>query len=127
MARILYLAVALVVVTHSMVEQGEARSCNDLKIQQTGTKCSSFTSGDQAMPSGECCNAMRALRALVKTRTERRQYCFCVHELTSQNRHVRGSPSYPAARFPRIDSLPKKCGLPFLFSVDPKFNCNTVN
>ncbi|KAL1806232.1 hypothetical protein ACET3Z_029300 [Daucus carota] len=56
----------------------------------------------------------------LKTRAERREYCSCAHSVISQ---------YPdsAARIPRIDSLPEKCGLPFLFSGDPKFDCNTIN
>lgn len=125
MARILYLAVVLVVAAHLMVEPGQALKCSDHEIQKTGTDCNPFTRGDQAEPSSECCNAYGALRARVKTGEERRQFCFCVHEATSQNRFIRGSSSNPAARISRIDSLPEKCGFPFLFSADPKFNCNT--
>lgn len=125
MVTISYLAVVLVLVAHLMVEPGKALRCDEHEIQETGTKCNPFTRGDQPEPSGECCDAYRALRARVKTTEERKQYCFCVHEATFQNRFVRGSSSNPASRISRIDVLPEKCGVPFLFSVDPKFDCNT--
>ncbi|KAL1803291.1 hypothetical protein ACET3Z_031938 [Daucus carota] len=128
MAKVAYLAVVLVVVAARMlVEPGEAVTCGAPEEQRTGAVCNVYTRGDQPEPSGECCNAYRALRATAKTRAERRQLCSCVQEATSQSRYNRGATANPAARIPRFDSLSEKCGLPFLFSVDPEFDCKTVN
>ncbi|WOH04574.1 hypothetical protein DCAR_0623984 [Daucus carota subsp. sativus] len=127
MARILFLVVALVAASDLMVQPGQALKCSDLEVQQTGTDCNPYTRGDEAEPSSKCCNAYKSLRLRAKTREERRQFCFCVHEATSQNRFLRGSATNPATRIPRIDSLPEKCGFPFLFSADPKFDCNKIN
>ncbi|XP_074359880.1 non-specific lipid-transfer protein 3-like [Apium graveolens] len=118
MARISYLAVLLVLAAHIMVKQGEASICSEPGVQRIGAECNSFTGGQKPEPSGECCNAYRAVRSQLKTKAERREYCSCAHQVISQ---------YPdsAARIPRIDSLPEKCGVPFLFSGDPKFDCTT--
>ncbi|KAL8101256.1 hypothetical protein AgCh_033217 [Apium graveolens] len=127
MARILYLAVVLVAAAYLMAVPGEALKCSDPEIQKTGTDCNPFTRGDQAEPSSECCSAYSALRERAKTVEERRKFCSCVHEATYQNRFIRGGSSNPATRISRIDSLPEKCGFPFLFSADPKFDCNSIN
>lgn len=118
MARICYLVVLLVVAVQIRMKQGEASICGEPLVQRIGAKCNAFTGGNQPEPSGECCDAYRAVRSRLKTTAERREYCSCSHRVISQ---------YPdsAARIPRIDSLPEKCEVPFLFSGDPKFDCNT--
>lgn len=115
MARFCYLVILLVVTAHVMVKKGEASICVEPAVQQTGAECNSFIGRHQPEPSGQCCDAYRAVYSQLKTR---REYCSCAHSVISQ---------YPdsTARIPRIDSLPEKCGLPFLFSGDPKFDCNT--
>ncbi|KAL8090731.1 non-specific lipid-transfer protein 1-like [Apium graveolens] len=127
MARVAYLALVLVVLARLLIEPGEALTCTTPEEQRTGALCNVYTRGDQPEPSGECCNAYRALRALAKSQAERRKLCSCVQEATSQSRYNRGASANPAARIPRFDSLSEKCGLNFLFSADPKFDCNTVN
>ena len=118
MARISYLAVVLVVTAYMIVKQGKASICGEPVVQRIGVECNGFTGGKYSEPSAECCNAYRAVRSRLNTTAKRREYCSCAHRVISQ---------YPdsAARIPRIDSLPKKCRVPFLFSGDPKFNCNT--
>lgn len=119
MARNSYLAVLLLVVAaHLIVNQGEASICGEPVVQKIGAECSAFTGGQQPEPSVDCCKAYKAMRSRLMTTAERREYCSCAHHLISQ---------YPdsAARIPRIDSLPQKCGISFLFSGDPKFDCNT--
>ena len=118
MARFCCLVILLVVTAHIMVKKGEASICGEPAVQRIGAECNSFTGGHQPEPSGQCCDAYRAVRSQLKTRAERREYCSCAHSVISQY-------SDSAARIPRIDSLPGKCGVPFLFSGDPKFDCNT--
>ena len=120
MARFCCLVILLVVTAHVMVKKGEASICVEPAVQQTGAECNSFIGRHQPEPSGQCCDAYRAVRSQLKTRAERREYCSCAHSVISQ---------YPdsTARIPRIDSLPEKCGLPFLFSGDPKFDLSLIH
>ncbi|KAL8090688.1 hypothetical protein AgCh_039942 [Apium graveolens] len=126
MARIAYLMMLTVMVVGAfmMVEQGEAFTCGTSQQERTKAFCDPFHRGEVQEPSADCCNALKEFREMAKTREERRELCRCVQERANRNRA--GVPG-PEGRIPKIDALPGKCGLPFIYSADRKFDCNTVN
>ncbi|KAL1826932.1 hypothetical protein DCAR_0206040 [Daucus carota subsp. sativus] len=126
MARIVYLTMvfATILGAFMMVEQGEAFTCGTTLQERTKALCDPFHRGEQQEPSAECCNSLKAFRDTAKTREERIELCRCVQDRSNRNRA--GVPA-PDARIPKIDALPGKCGLPFIYSADRKFDCNTVN
>ncbi|KAL8097054.1 hypothetical protein AgCh_030227 [Apium graveolens] len=96
----------------------ESFICGGPEYQRTAALCSPFVlSGKQQELSGECCIAYREFVKSAKTTVERRQLCSCVQ----QSSRIR-----PASIAP-YNALPGKCGLPFIFSADPSFDCNRVN
>ncbi|KAL6583010.1 hypothetical protein OROMI_005088 [Orobanche minor] len=125
MVRIAYLMMVFVVMVGAfmMVEAGEAFTCGTALQERTKAMCDPFHRGDQEEPSAECCNALKAFREMAKTREERREMCQCVQERA--NRNIAGVPGPDGDRIPKIDALPGKCGLPFIYSADRKFDCNT--
>lgn len=112
MARIAYFLVMMFVVVAAV----EAFKCNGPENQRASALCSPFTrSSEQQEPSHECCKAYKAFFESAKTKEERRELCFCEHQ------NIRGRP----ANVEKIDALSGKCGVPFMFSADLSFDCNT--
>ncbi|KAL8109418.1 hypothetical protein AgCh_025495 [Apium graveolens] len=119
MARITCFFVMVLTVVASMKVEArhEAFDCSGSLNQQATAKCSPFTRRGEKEPSGECCIAYRAFVESAKTKEERIQLCACIQ------RNARNNP----ANIANVDSLQRKCGIPFSFSSDPNFDCNTVN
>lgn len=61
----------------------------------------------------------RAFVEPANTAVEMKQLCACIQ------RNVRNSPPNNPPNITRFDSLQRKCGTPFTFSADLKFDCNT--
>ncbi|KAL1811951.1 hypothetical protein ACET3Z_022016 [Daucus carota] len=117
MARITYFLLIVCAVMIA-VDIGEAFICDGPEYQQTSAVCGQFVSSGKTQGfSAECCGAYKAFVKSAKTTAERRRLCACVQ------RNGRNRP----ASIPTYNALPGKCGLPFIFSADPSFDCNTVN
>lgn len=91
--------------------------CNGPENNQAKVKCVAYTrTGQDKEPSAECCMAYKTYVETAKTVAERRQLCACIQKNDRTN---------PGNNSTKVDSLQGKCGLPFIFSVDRNFDCNT--
>lgn len=115
MTNISYFLVMVLVVVASLDAGDASFQCDGPNGHQRATNlCSPYSRRGQPEPSAECCMAYRTFVELANTTAERRQLCACVQ------RNARVNP----ANITRVDSLPLKCGTPFVFSADSKFDCN---
>nr|XP_017226230.1 PREDICTED: non-specific lipid-transfer protein 1-like [Daucus carota subsp. sativus] len=115
-----FLAIVLaLIVSITLVAEAEHTGfeCNGSKNQKALDACSPFTWRGAKEPSGECCSRFRAFIETAKTAEERRELCSCVQRNTIVYKAI----------VKNVDALWGICGVPFLFSSDSKFDCNSVN
>lgn len=110
---------AMVALASTMVEQGEAFKCGTKQQDRAKDICGPFQKGKKPEPSAECCKVLKEIRETVKTREERKELCHCVQD------SVKSYKFDETILIKNIDALPKKCGIPYLFSADKKFDCNS--
>lgn len=101
-----------------MVEQGEAFDGTAL-LDRAKEVCDPYKKGEKPEPSAECCKVTKEFRDMAKTKEERRELCRRTQEYAKSD--VVGKEGLIS----KIDALAGKCGLSFIFSIDPKFDCNT--
>lgn len=117
MATVKYIVAIMVAVMVSMDTQAAEMTpkCGGPKNQQASAACSPFTrTGQDQEPSEECCVAYKALVESANTTAERINLCNCIQ------RSARNRP----ANISKVDSIFGICGIPFIYSADPKFDCN---
>ncbi|KAL1802299.1 hypothetical protein ACET3Z_030948 [Daucus carota] len=111
--------VLALIVSITLVAEAEHTGfeCNGSKNQKALDACSPYTWRGAKEPSGECCSRFRAFTETAKTAEERRELCSCVQRNTILYKAI----------VKNVDALWVICGVPFLFSSDSKFDCNSVN
>lgn len=118
MATVKYIVVIMVAVMMvSMDTQaGEVTPrCGGPKNQRASAACSPYTrTGQDQQPSEECCVAYKELVESANTTAERINLCYCI------KRSARSRP----ADISKVDSIFGICGIPFIYSADPKFDCD---
>lgn len=114
MFKISYLLVMVLSVV-AFVEAGLAAfECNGPVNNQSSAICNAIVFGQQRVPSTECCIAYKNFVETAKTTEERKELCSCFQRNAGSKK----------ASIAHIDALPRKCGMPFIFSADPSFDCN---
>ncbi|XP_047312847.1 non-specific lipid-transfer protein A-like [Impatiens glandulifera] len=107
--------VLLAAVLLQHLPDGEAVTCGQINIPMA--PCLPFLKSGTGTPPPKCCNGIKSLKSIVRTKLDRQAVCICVQITTKQSKTIRDSVAA---------SLPKKCGVQIDFPVSRSYDCTSI-
>ncbi|KAE8665625.1 Non-specific lipid-transfer protein A [Hibiscus syriacus] len=96
------------------IQEPATVSCD--QVRGTLVHCIPFLTGNQAVPTADCCSSVSRLQTIASTTADKQAACNCVKETAA---------SMPCIKEEAAASLPTKCNVQFNFPISKNTDCST--